>query len=185
MGSVMAKIRCQVWKDGKQCLLAAIHVGVVACRFSPKAMTVQVQQQKAQNKIPMSAQQCIRAAKKELRQPVQAEEWHCSIPLIPPSVNHYKLPKRGGKGFYVSKEAKAFQAAVASLTTGSIKKDWYYITITIFLGFNQKGDADNFNKVILDGLVKARIITTDARVKNCNTFVERDALNPSTEITIV
>lgn len=170
------KFRCDVRRDadGKQCLLRIEHTGRTPCRFDPKPAPVQVPG--------LTAKQAFNKARKALREP-QLPEMLISIPLIPPSVNHYKIPKASGRGFYVTAEAKAFKAAVASLTRGSVNAKWYEITITLYFGKNQKGDADNFNKVTLDALVEARIITTDARVKP-QAIPLRDWDNPRTEIHI-
>lgn len=168
------KFRCDNTDGGKQCLLSVEHIGKVPCRFGPKPPAPQAK--------PLTAAQVFRKARKALREP-QLTEMRFSIPLIPPSVNHYKIPKSAGRGFYVTKEAKAFKAAVASLTRGSVKAEWYEVTITLYLGKNQKGDADNFNKVVLDALVEARIITTDARVKP-QAIPLRDWDNPRTEVEI-
>lgn len=169
------KFRCpNTDEGGKQCLLRIEHTGVTPCRFTPKPAPVQAPG--------LTARQAFNKARKALREP-QLPELFFSIPLIPPSVNHYKVPKASGRGFYVTAEAKAFKAAVASLTRGSVNAKWYEVTSTIYLGKAAKGDADNFNKVILDSLVEARIITTDARVKP-QVIPERDWSNPRTEIHI-
>jgi Holliday junction resolvase RusA-like endonuclease len=168
------RFRCDNTEGGKQCLLSVEHIGKVPCRFIPKPPAPQAK--------PLTARQAFNKARKALREP-QLREMKFSIPLIPPSVNHYKIPKANGRGFYVTPEAKAFKAAVASLTRGSVKADWYEVKIMLYLGKNQKGDADNFNKVTLDALVEARIITTDARVK-VQAIPLRDWDNPRTEIEI-
>jgi Holliday junction resolvase RusA-like endonuclease len=107
------------------------------------------------------------------------------IPMTPVSVNHYKKPRRGGFGYFVTKEAKAFKEAVALVARKrSVQADSYKVSILIALGKGQKGDLDNFSKLALDSLVDAGVIHSDAAI--CELFMQktRDISNPRTEITI-
>jgi Holliday junction resolvase RusA-like endonuclease len=107
------------------------------------------------------------------------------IPMTPVSVNHYKKPRRGGFGYFVTKEAKAFKQAVALVARKrSVQADSYKVSILIALGKGQKGDLDNFSKLALDSLVDAGVIHSDAAI--CELFMQkiRDILNPRTEITV-
>jgi Holliday junction resolvase RusA-like endonuclease len=58
------------------------------------------------------------------------------------------------------------------------------VDITVFLGMRGKGDVDNFPKVVLDGLVDAGVIRTDARVSDLHVHKRRDQINPRTVILI-
>jgi Holliday junction resolvase RusA-like endonuclease len=108
-----------------------------------------------------------------------------TVPLIPPSVNHYKKPRGRGYGFYVTKEAEAFKAEVARCCGGhSVTSERYQVSIRIFLGGGQRGDIDNFAKVTLDSLTAAGVIESDARVDQLEMFKARDAKNPRTEIEV-
>lgn len=118
-----------------------------------------------------------------LREPRQ-KGMRFTVPLIPPSVNHYKRPKLNGKGFYVTDEAKAFKAAVAVLSRGSVEADYYFVGVIVFLGHGARGDAGNFEKCIGDGLEDAGIITNDAKVKKYHIEVLRDWNEPRTEIFV-
>lgn len=110
-------------------------------------------------------------------------ELKLTIPLTPPSVNHYKKPSRSGK-YYVTKEAVAFMDAVAILARGEqVDAGRYAVSVFIRLGPKQKGDLDNFAKVILDSLVRARVIDTDAAVDSLFMTKGR-ALEASTEIQV-
>ncbi|ADV83849.1 RusA family crossover junction endodeoxyribonuclease [Terriglobus saanensis] len=121
------------------------------------------------------------------------------VPLVPPSVNHYKLPierrSRLGRtclGFRVTPEGKAFKAAIAIAAKGQSiapatqrerDKIRYYLAVTIVLGPGQRGDGDNFWKCIADGLVEAGVIHSDARVKVWHLELDdEDRTNPRTEI---
>lgn len=108
-----------------------------------------------------------------------------TVPLVPPSVNHYKMPRRGGRGYYLTPEAIAFKVAVGvygrSATTYHCATA---IQIRIFLGKGQKGDIDNFAKVVLDGIKEAGLISTDARVEDLRLQKFRDEANPRTEIEV-
>ncbi len=104
-----------------------------------------------------------------------------TVPLLPPTVNHYKTPyiavrgpRAGKQCFSVSAEAQAFKDAIAIFARGAtlIPPDprehrhvRYGLYITIVFGPNDRGDGDNFWKVIADGLKDAGVIHSDARVK--------------------
>jgi Holliday junction resolvase RusA-like endonuclease len=91
-----------------------------------------------------------------------------TVPLLPPSVNHYKKPKRGG-GWYRASESVTFVDAVCvfsgkTLVTGN----FYSVEIFFFLGPSKRNlssnDLDNFQKVGIDALVRAGVIKTDGRI---------------------
>jgi Holliday junction resolvase RusA-like endonuclease len=100
--------------------------------------------------------------------------------LTPPSGNHYKKPckyigKDGGLhlGFKLTKEAKAYYAAVSLFAQGRTvtpetdaerRKARYEVVMDVYLGQRQRGDADNFFKCGIDALVKAGVIHSDASV---------------------
>jgi Holliday junction resolvase RusA-like endonuclease len=109
---------------------------------------------------------------------------HITIPLVPPSVNHYKMRTRKGVTF-VSAEAKAFKQAVAVFARGMqcCAKE-YSVIVRIFLGKGQKGDIDNFLKVVLDGLTAAGVIHSDAAIVHLVAMKGRDARSPRTEIEV-
>lgn len=109
-----------------------------------------------------------------------------TVPGIPPSVNHYRgLNRRTGR-FYVRPAAIGFKADVAHMLAGRRmpKAKAYLVESVIYLPRGKRGDADNFNKVILDALQTAGAFTNDSRAKRVETEVRRDWLNPRTEITI-
>lgn len=107
-----------------------------------------------------------------------------TVPLVPPSVNHYVKHTRSGR-HYVTKEAKAFKEAVAIFARGkSAIAKRYEVEIAIFLAKRQRGDGDNFAKCVLDSLVSAGVIHSDAAVKKVSITKDRDWKNPRTEITI-
>jgi Holliday junction resolvase RusA-like endonuclease len=90
-----------------------------------------------------------------------------SVPLLPPSVNHYKQPRQGG-GWFRAAEAIAFVDAVCIFShrckvTGSS----YEIDLTFYLSPKRnrgQNDLDNYSKVALDSLVRAGVIVNDAHV---------------------
>jgi Holliday junction resolvase RusA-like endonuclease len=99
-------------------------------------------------------------------------------------VNHYRGLRRGGKGFYVKEEAKAYKAAVAVLAPKDHVPEPYRVRIEIYLGPGQRGDVDNFAKVVLDGLVGAGVLRSDAAVEELTISKARDRNNPRTEIEV-
>lgn len=119
-----------------------------------------------------------------LQERIQTGELKLTIPLVPPSVNHYKIKTRKGITF-VTKEAKAFKWAVALFARGeSVQAKAYAIEASVFLAKGQRGDGDNFWKCIADGLVDAGVIHSDAAVKHWVMNVARDPENPRTEILV-
>ena len=116
---------------------------------------------------------------------VQRQEVSFTVPLTPPSVNHYKKPRGNGYGYYLTKEAQAYKDAVAVCSRSArIVAKGYAVTALIALGSGQRGDVDNFAKVILDALVYARVIHSDAAISRLTLEKTRDKENPRTEITV-
>jgi crossover junction endodeoxyribonuclease RusA len=107
-----------------------------------------------------------------------------TVPLIPPSVNHYVKHTRNGR-HYVTAEAKAFKEAVAIFAKGRVEADEYLVVSIVWLGAGQRGDVDNFPKVVLDALVDAGVIHSDAAVREIRFRKERDPKNPRTEIEVM
>ena len=105
------------------------------------------------------------------------------IPLVPPTVNHYKVPagSRPDRAtgivrptYKLTPEALAFKEAVAIFARGDSispasdaerRKVRYGVFVRIVHGHKQRGDGDNYWKCIADGLVDAGVIHSDARVK--------------------
>lgn len=107
-----------------------------------------------------------------------------SVPGTPVSVNHYVRHTRNGR-HYVTKEAKDFKYFVGIVLRGrSVKAERYELEAHVYLGHNQRGDGDNFWKLIADSLVAAGAIHSDSAVDNWLLFKRRDRANPRTEITI-
>jgi crossover junction endodeoxyribonuclease RusA len=106
------------------------------------------------------------------------------VPLLPPSVNHYVKHTRNGR-HYVTKEAAAFKDAVALFSKGQqIRLEAYYIEIWFNLGKGVKLDLDNAPKLVLDGLVAAGVIHSDAAVTDLTLHKRRNWKQESTQITI-
>ena len=133
----------------------------------------------------------------------QITELSFTVPSIPVSVNHYKEPKivkpRGSRYHTIiwieSVEAQLFklqirQAAkfrtIAPVAHKDRERVRYELDVRVVLGKGQRGDGDNFWKVIGDGLVQCGVIHSDARVKRWIMDVDdehREENNPRTEIT--
>jgi len=107
-----------------------------------------------------------------------------AVPLVPPSANTCVRHTRRGR-HYVPTNVKAFDQAVRLFARGhSIPGKAFKVKATVFLGFAQKGDVDNFQKPLIDALVKAGVISSDAKVKECSIRKERDREDPRTEICV-
>lgn len=91
-----------------------------------------------------------------------------SVPLLPPSVNHYRKPRRGG-GFFRVAEAIGFTDAVCIFSRKQrVSGKFYQVELTFFLPPAKQrldsNDTDNFLKVALDAIATAGVITNDGRV---------------------
>lgn len=107
-----------------------------------------------------------------------------TVPLVPPSVNHYKMRTRRGVTF-VSSEAKAFKAAVAVYAAGQqVRSKAYELNVRVYFGKGGRGDGDNLWKCIADGLKDAGVIHSDAAVKRWVMEVDRDWDYPRTDIKV-
>lgn len=111
-------------------------------------------------------------------------EVHFSIDAIPPSVNHYVKHTRAGL-HYKTREAKAFASQLAvragRLRGGRIEAK--EVDIFLWLGPGQRLDVDNAPKVILDTLVQAQVIVSDASIKRLLVEKHRDK-KPQTDVYI-
>lgn len=117
----------------------------------------------------------------------QCQEYTLIVPGIPPSVNHYKRTRNGR--YYVTREALQFKNDIGLFVKragvpGTIAANTYELEVFLYLGKGQRGDGDNFWKVIADGLVDAGVIHSDAAVMDWILHVRRDWNEPRTEITI-
>jgi crossover junction endodeoxyribonuclease RusA len=109
-----------------------------------------------------------------------------TVPLVPPSVNHYVKHTRSGR-HYVTAEAKAFKSAVsifAAKHRGSQDSSECLVEINVYLGRGARGDVDNFAKVCLDGLVEAGVLRSDSEVQKLTLAKFRDWQNPRTEFVV-
>lgn len=115
-----------------------------------------------------------------------------TIYQTPPSVNHYTkyraFQPREGKPIvtaYPGKEAKAWWKAVAFEAGDKVvDAPMYEIAYVVYQGPNERGDVDNYAKCVLDGLVKAGVISSDHLVTAVHGYKKRDRDKPRTEIFI-
>lgn len=118
-------------------------------------------------------------------------EFYLQLEGIPPSVNHYKTRFRNGNTV-VSKEALAFKQLIAYALHGKYAAGpRFEIILSITLGKKQKGDIDNFPKLVIDGLAEAGAFrsdkgdrVSDARVRHLEIFVN-DRERPDVGLTEV
>lgn len=114
-------------------------------------------------------------------------EVRITVPFEPPSVNHYKkVNYRGGKmNWFLTKEATAFMDALYLLSRNmGLRAETYEVEFCVYQGKGERGDVDNYSKCVLDGLVKAGIITTDSAVTDLRISKRRDWKSPRTEIIV-
>jgi Holliday junction resolvase RusA-like endonuclease len=109
-----------------------------------------------------------------------------SIPLTPPSVNHY-LQRRVQGGYALTKEAQAYKDAVTLIARSCRKRieaARYKVSVHIFLAPGQRGDLDNFLKLVLDGLVAGGQLPDDDAIDELRVFKVRDQAEASTVVYI-
>lgn len=114
-----------------------------------------------------------------------------TVPLVPPSVNHYVKHTRNGRR-YVTDEASAFKDSVAIAASGLyVRAKRFQVTLVIVLGKGDRGDVDNFPKLVLDGMAGCGIFqdakgkrSSDAHVRDLRVIVNAD-LRPETGYTEV
>ena len=106
------------------------------------------------------------------------------LPLIPPTINKYI----GRTNIWeYQKDKKVIHKAMRLLTIGNNPKiDKCNITITYYFKDKRRHDPSNYDKMILDGLVEAEIITDDSYevIERFTTVGGYDKENPRTEIEI-
>ena len=107
-----------------------------------------------------------------------------TVPMIPPSVNSYVRHSRGRH--FKTPEANRFLETLVACArgAGAVSGKGYGVAIIIWLGKGDRGDIDNFPKLVLDGLVLAGVIDTDSKVVVLLIRKHRDADNPRTEIIV-
>jgi len=112
-----------------------------------------------------------------------------AVPLLPPSVNHYKRPRLNHdltRGFYVTAEAKAFIEAVCILSGRQpIAGRFYEVSIEYHIPQNQflRCDVDNFSKVACDALTESGLIQDDRYISDLH-LVKRLAQEPQDARTV-
>jgi len=115
-----------------------------------------------------------------------------TVPLVPPTVNHYIKHTRSGK-HYVTGEAQAFKDAVAIFARGQfVKAKKFAVTIRIVFGKGDRGDWDNFPKLVCDGLACAGVFrdlkgkrVSDAHVKDGRVILDCDSRPEQGETHII
>lgn len=126
----------------------------------------------------------------ELRIEVKAE---------PPSGNDYKRfhvidqwVKRDGvptrvpiPQWYHTAEAKAWWRVIAAAAGGrAVFGKNIEVGYIVYQGFKSRGDVDNYAKTILDALVHAKVLKSDAAVTDLHGHKRRDRDNPRTVIVV-
>lgn len=109
------------------------------------------------------------------------------VPLEPPSGNHYKKPRVfvGGISWYHTRPAKDWFAAVARVSSNmTVEGKAHEVEYTVYQGHGSRGDVDNYAKCILDALVRAGVLKSDATVVDLICHKRRDRANPRTEIIV-
>lgn len=119
---------------------------------------------------------------------LEAADVHIVVPLEPPTVNHYKK-NIGRNRWILTPEAGAFLDAVVIFSRGqridgNPKTLQYEVAFRVHQGRGSKGDVDNYSKCILDGLVRAGVIHSDAAIIDLHQSKRRDRENPRTEIWV-
>lgn len=106
-----------------------------------------------------------------------------TVPLEPPSGNHYVQHSRGRH--FKTKAALAWYDAVAVFAGGRhVPGKTHAVEYTVYQGHGSRGDVDNYAKCILDSLTKAGVLRSDASVVELIGRKQRDRERPRTEILV-
>ena len=115
-----------------------------------------------------------------MRAAILKTELQFEVPLIPPSVNHYKQPSRRG-GFYRAPACLTFTDAVCVFSRKEpVDGHFYEIDVTYFLEPAEflRFDSDNFQKVAFDALTAAGVIRDDRYIIDHHVH-KRSATSPA------
>jgi Holliday junction resolvase RusA-like endonuclease len=109
-----------------------------------------------------------------------------SVPLLPPSVNHYKQPGRRPGTWFLTPAASAYFDAVLMIS----KRQFVYgpcysvdIEYRIREAHFLRSDLDNLQKVSLDALTRAEVIKDDRYITDLS-LRKRVVLSLREEMTI-
>lgn len=113
-----------------------------------------------------------------------------TINRTPPSSNHYRGMNRGK--FFLRREAQLFFDLMKLEVRGQfVNAEEFEVLACIYLGKDQRGDVDNFGKVLLDGLAKCGVFcdkegipVSDAYVRRIVLEKDRSWASPRTEIIV-
>jgi len=96
-----------------------------------------------------------------------------TVPLIPPSLNHYKTRFRNGNTV-VTAESIAFKQSIAIYARGvAISAKTFSVSIKVVLPKGARGDVDNFPKLCLDGLADAGVFLNRKGKRVSDAYVRR------------
>jgi Holliday junction resolvase RusA-like endonuclease len=92
--------------------------------------------------------------------------------------------------WYLTKAAKVWNSAVVCAAFDACSEHMqvigkaHEVNYTVYQGSGSRGDVDNYAKTILDSLVKAGVLKSDASVIDMKASKRRDRENPRTEIHV-
>lgn len=97
-----------------------------------------------------------------------ASQIQFDVPLLPPSVNHYKKPGRQPGAWFKTPEALAFIEAVCIFSRReAVEGKLFHVSITFHIPRREflRWDLDNFSKVACDALKAAGVIPDDRYIE--------------------
>lgn len=110
-----------------------------------------------------------------------------TVPGLPPSMNRYV--RHAGGRHHRNSDAMEWDQDVATCCrmqdVQPVRAASYAVTVTFFYGSGQRGDLDNRAKCLLDSLVLAGVIDSDAKVAELHMAKQRDPECPRTEVEVV
>ena len=103
---------------------------------------------------------------------------------LPPTINHYLAPRRGG-GYYKTAEAKAWENEVGWLMKKCEKFGKCKVEVFIEYYFkDDRSDVSNRTKILHDLLQAIGIVDNDKQIYANHEFKAIDRKNPRVEIEI-
>lgn len=100
-----------------------------------------------------------------------------TIPMLPPTVNHYVSHKANG-AHVKSPAAKAWERDFPLFSRGAyVVGNRFQIEITYTFGPHNRGDIDNFNKLVLDCCAKSGMMRNAKMAELSDAWIKRMVIN--------
>jgi len=112
------------------------------------------------------------------------QELRLTIPMEPPTVNHYVKHTRTGRHYKTALAKEWDKVCALFIQADEVVGNTHEVEYTVFQGKGSRGDVDNYGKCVIDSLVRSGVLRSDATVTDMIARKRRDRENPRTEIVV-